>query len=335
MRLLITGALGHIGSRLIRDLPHALPGVEVVIVDDLSSQRYCSLFDLPPEGRYRFIEADVVTTDLLPILRGVDAVVHLAAITDAAHSFEIAERVRRVNLGGSANVARACAEVGCGLIFLSTTSVYGTQSEIVDEACPVADLRPQSPYAEAKLEAERLLAQLGDAKGLRFITCRFGTIFGTSIGMRFHTAINKFCWQAVMGQPITVWKTSLQQKRPYLDLGDAVRALLFVLRTGRCDNEIYNVVTANATVSEIVDMIRARIPETTVELVDSPIMNQLSYHVSAAKFEALGFEFLGSLQQGIVDTIALLGRASGISAPGGEPAGLSAVLPGPPARLHP
>ena len=63
--------------------------------------------------------------------------------------------------------------------------------------------------------------------GLRFITCRFGTIFGTSIGMRFHTAVNKFCWQAVIGQPITVWRTALHQYRPYLDLKDAVKAIVY------------------------------------------------------------------------------------------------------------
>ena len=63
------------------------------------------------------------------------------------------------------------------------------------------------------------VAGASDAKkGLKGVSCRFGTIFGASPGMRFHTAVNKFCWQAVMGQPITVWSTAYDQKRPYLEV---------------------------------------------------------------------------------------------------------------------
>jgi len=49
MRLIVTGALGHIGSQLIREIPLVMPDVEVVMLDDLSTQRYCSLFNLPVE----------------------------------------------------------------------------------------------------------------------------------------------------------------------------------------------------------------------------------------------------------------------------------------------
>ena len=222
MKIVVTGALGHIGSRLIRELPAMFPEAEMVMLDNLLTQRYCSLFNLPASGQYRFLEDDVLTADLPSIFDGATAVVHLAAITDAANSFQIKEEVEQVNFNGTERVAQACRQVDCALVFPSTTSVYGSQAEEVDEDCPFSDLKPQSPYAEAKLKAERLLQNLGEEKDLKFVICRLGTIFGTSIGMRFHTAVNKFCWQAVMGQPLTVWKTALHQNRPYLDLGDAV-----------------------------------------------------------------------------------------------------------------
>jgi nucleoside-diphosphate-sugar epimerase len=47
--------------------------------------------------------------------------------------------------------------------------------------------------------------------------------------MRFHTAINKFCWQAVMGKPLTVWATAKNQERPYLALSDAIRAITYFM----------------------------------------------------------------------------------------------------------
>jgi nucleoside-diphosphate-sugar epimerase len=309
MRIVVTGALGHIGSQLIRDLPSTFAGAEIVMLDDLSTQRYCSLFDLPAEGRYRFIEADVLTADLASLFSGADAVVHLAAITDATSSFENQAKVEEVNFAGTQRVARACLDAGCALIFPSTTSVYGTQAEIVDEDCPAAELKPQSPYAESKLKAEGLLQSLGASEGLHFVICRFGTIFGASVGMRFHTAINKFCWQAVMGQPITVWRTALNQNRPYLELGDGIRSLKFILQKGLYDGNLYNVVTVNTSVKNIVDIIRTHIPDLEIQYIDTRIMNQLSYHVSNQLFRNLGFEFEGDLEKGIGETIQLLRNA--------------------------
>lgn len=307
MRIVVTGALGHIGSRLVRSLPSSFPGAEIVMVDDLSTQRYASLFDLPAEGRYRFVEADVLSTDLAGLVRGADVVVHLAAITNAAASFEIEAEVERVNLHGTELVARACLAAGAGVIFLSTTSVYGTQSGLVDENCPRDELKPQSPYAESKLRAEELLTDLGRS-GLRLATFRFGTIAGASVGMRFHTAVNRFCWQAVMGDPLTVWRAALDQKRPYLELGDAVRAIEFAIDRG-LDGRIYNVLTANATVREIVELVREAVPDLRVTEVDSPVMNQLSYEVDDTRFRSLGFRPHGDLRTAITETIRKLRMA--------------------------
>lgn len=309
MRIAVTGALGHIGSRLIRDLPAAFPGAEIIMIDNLAVQRYPSLFNLPATARYHFIEGDVLTLNLAPLFTGADVVMHLAAITNAAGSFSIAEKVERENYEATRLVAEACAEAGTPLIHLSSTSVYGTQAEVVDEDCPESDLQPQSPYAETKIREENLLRDMF-RQGLKSVVCRFGTIFGVSPGMRFHTAVNRFCWQAVLGQPITVWTTAYDQKRPYLDLGDGVRAILRIMELGLYDGEIYNVLTHNRTVRQVVDAIRAHVPDLRVEFVDHKIMNQLSYDVSCAKFEAKGFAAKGDLAQGIAETIALLRGAN-------------------------
>ena len=305
-KIVVTGALGHIGSKLIRELPTMYPGAEIVMIDDFSVQRYCSLFNLPAEGRYRFVEGDVTKIDLRPLVEGADVVVHLAAITNAAGSFEIRDQIERNNYTATLKAAEACVAVGAPLFYASTTSVYGTQEKLVDEDCSESELQPQSPYAETKLKEERLLATMGAAQGLQFLICRFGTIFGTSPGMRFHTAVNKFCWQAAMGQPITVWRTAYDQKRPYLDLCDAARAIAFVIQEDLFDGRVYNVLTANVTVRQIVDLIREFVPDLEVQFVDSRIMNQLSYEVSCDRF-------VGNLRRGIAETIGLLRQANSLS----------------------
>ena len=162
MKLVVTGALGHIGSRLIHAL---LPDEyrEVVLVDDLATQRQNVLFNLAGGIRWRFIEADVTsaTARLDEIFAGAHAVVHLAAMTNAEASFDMKARVERVNYEGTERVARACVAAGCRLLFASTTSIYGVSSGVVSEDCPPEQLKPQSPYAESKLRAEQMLADLG------------------------------------------------------------------------------------------------------------------------------------------------------------------------------
>lgn len=305
-KIVVCGALGHIGSRFIRTLPDQYPGVEIVMLDNLSAQRYVSLYNLPTHGRYRFHELDVLQADLAPLFEGADVVLQFAAITNAAGSFDMRDKVEKENFTATERIANACLKVGARLINLSSTSVYGTQKEIVDEDCGKEDLAPQSPYAETKLKEEDLLVRLAREQGLRFVTCRFGTIFGVSPGMRFHTAVNKFCWQAVTGQPITVWRTALHQVRPYLDLEDAMAALHFIIRGDHFDTRTYNVLTLNATVNDILDAIRVHVPAIEVSYVDTQIMNQLSYHVANQRFRDLGFEFHGDLKRGIADTMMLL-----------------------------
>jgi nucleoside-diphosphate-sugar epimerase len=113
-----------------------------------------------------------------------------------------------------------------------------------------------------------------------------------------------------MGESITVWSTAYDQNRPYLDLNDAAQALAFIIRKDLFNGSIYNVLTYNATVRQVVETIREFVPTLKLSFVESEIMNQLSYQVSCEKFKAEGFSFSGNLQRGIGDTINLLRNAN-------------------------
>jgi UDP-glucose 4-epimerase len=310
MKILVTGALGHIGSSIIREIPASFVDVEIIMLDNMRTQRYCSLFNLPKGVKYKFIQDDIRTIDLYSLLKNVDIVIHLAAITDASNSFEIADEIEDNNFNATKRIAGQCAELGVKLIVISSTSVYGTQSSLVDESCGEGSLNPQSPYATVKLKEEKLVQQLVRQKGLKAVICRFGTIFGPSSGMRFHTAVNKFCWQAVLGHPLSIWETAFDQKRPYLDLSDACRAIIHIIKKELFNGELYNVLTVNATVRDIVSVIKETIPRVNLAFINSPIMNQLSYEVSSQKFQSTGFIPEGSLQLTIEKEIKMLINAN-------------------------
>ena len=282
------------------------------MIDNMMTQRFPSLFNLPPHANYRFIEGDVNQMNLRSVFVDADVVIHLAAITDAAGSIDKAEELEANNFQSTYRVAEACIETDASLIAISSTSVYGTQNDKVDENCLESELQPQSPYATTKLKEEELISKLSKERGLKSIHCRFGTIFGASPGMRFHTAVNKFCWQAVMNQPITVWSTAYDQKRPYLDLLDASRAIAFIIKNNIFDGRIYNVLTSNCTVREVVDIIKELVPNLEIEFVDNRIMNQLSYEVMCDRFKSKGFVSSGSMTRGVLETIDILKQSNNL-----------------------
>src|SRR3989338_11455145 len=81
-KILITGALGHIGASLIRNINNNLAS-EVILLDNLESRRFPSLYNLPKKKyKYRFIRDDILTADFDKYLKGVSIVIHLAAITE-------------------------------------------------------------------------------------------------------------------------------------------------------------------------------------------------------------------------------------------------------------
>jgi nucleoside-diphosphate-sugar epimerase len=307
MKVIITGALGHIGSKLIRTFQKKFENIELVMVDDLSTQRYCSLFNLPKEVRYTFIEKKVSDVDWGNVLKSADVTIHLAALTDATGTADRPQLVHDNNFESTKVLADSCLKEGVPIIFPSSTSVYGSQAELVDEDCQY--LQPQSPYAACKIKEEQYLKNLFKS-GLKGTIFRLGTIYGISPGMRFHTAVNKFCWQSVMNQPITVWETAFNQKRPYLSLGDCCRSIVWLIQNKLYSGEIFNIVTNNCTVEEVLVIIQKFVSNTEIQFVKHKIMNQLSYEVDAEKIKKTGFYFKGKLEKEIEETIQLLKQSS-------------------------
>ena len=178
MRVVVTGATGNVGTSVLAAL-RGDDGVESV----LGLARRVPRLDLP---KVEWARADVVSTDLEPLFRGADAVVHLAWLIQPSRDEGV---LRRVNVEGTARVFRAVAAARVpALIHASSVGAYspGPKNGRVDESWPVDGVRTSS-YSRHKAEVERLLDRFEqEHPEVRVVRMRPGLIFkrGAASGIR-------------------------------------------------------------------------------------------------------------------------------------------------------
>ncbi len=304
MNLLITGCCGHIGSYLVNNIHKINKIKKTFVIDNFYSTQINSLFNTKKKNNIKFYNLDLTKKNSLRKFNKIDYVIHLASMTNAAGSFDKKNEMYKNNINCMKNIINFCKKKNAKLIHISSTSVYGKQTSLVDETCEKQFLKPQSPYADIKLIEEEMLKKA--SKKINYVTYRFGTISGISTGMRFHTAVNKFCLNASIGEPITVYKTALNQFRPYLSLKDAFKVFKFTINKDLFNNDIYNALSENCTVNQIIKKIRKFKKKIKIKFVYSEIMNQLSYHVDKKKLNKKGLQLKNKISDDIKDTIKML-----------------------------
>ncbi len=291
----MTGGAGYVGSALIGRLREAGHAVRVLDSFALSSPR--NLMGTP---EHEFVRADVRDAEAVErAMDGVDAVIHLAAITGARQSHDMRERVFDVNLAGTETVLDAAADTGVRkVVFASSCNVYGdTYAEDLDEA---AETSPANPYAESKLAAERAC----EDAGVPATSLRLATNFGYSPGVRFNLVVNSFAFRALNGEPLTVYGDG-DNWRPFMHVADTARAFARALDW---EPGVYNVGWENVRIEDV-----ARAVE---DAVDRPVERDYladrdpgpSYHVDFSEADAQGFEATRSLADGVADLVGRFER---------------------------
>lgn len=305
MKVLLTGVLGHIGSSLINDLINLKKIKTLYLVDCLEFNKINSIFNLYNKNKnIKFFDLDLSKKKNFLRLPKADVCIHLASFTNVLDSFSSKEKIYKNNFGMFCNIKSYCEKKNVKLIHISSTSVYGLNKGFLDES--FKDLKPESPYADIKLKEEILLNKIKNNNKLKYITLRFGTISGISKGMRFHTAVNKFCLASVLNNQISIWNNAINQYRPYLSLRDAKKVIIFILKKNFYNNNIYNVFTANLTVKNILRIIKKYIRNVKVISAASNFSKSLSYKLDKSKITKLGLNLNSKIEKDIKDTIKLI-----------------------------
>jgi nucleoside-diphosphate-sugar epimerase len=302
MNILITGGFGHLGSILVERFTNNKKVKKIFVIDNFLTQRFFSFIKIKKK-KIIFFDEDINHFSFKKIKKKIDYVIHLAAITNAEESIGKKKGIKKNNLNGTKKIVNFCKYKKSHLIFSSSTSVYGDQSKIINSNNNQNKnmINPQSPYAECKIFEEDYIKQ----KLKNFTILRLGTICGISTGIRFHTAVNKFCYQAALSKPITVWKKLYTKKRPYLVLSDFARLVEFIIIKKKTTG-IFDAVSENRSVIDIIKMIKIYKKNLKIKFVNTKILNQNSYIVIPDYFLNIGFKFKGKVKNEIKKTIGIL-----------------------------
>jgi nucleoside-diphosphate-sugar epimerase len=237
LRCVVTGAAGFIGSHVTDALlraGHSVVGVDCFTDYYPRAVKERNLAGARAAEGFTFVESDLRTADLVPLLAGADVVVHEAAMGGLRRSWEAFEEYESCNIRATHRLIVAALAAGVGhLVHASTSSVYGRNSE-GDEEAP---LRPDSPYGVTKLAAENLVLAYHRNFGLPVTVLRYFSIYGPR--QRPDMGYYLFIDRVLRGEPITIFGDGKQSRgNTYVD--DCVAATMAAVAHG-ASGEIFNV----------------------------------------------------------------------------------------------
>jgi nucleoside-diphosphate-sugar epimerase len=243
--VLVTGAGGFIGARVVRALADAGARVRALL-----GPPECAFAEPPPGVDRSF--ADIGDLEAIqPLTTGVEAVVHLAGPAGVAASFDNAALYARVHVGGTATVLEACRRAGVArLVYISSAEVYG-----MPLANPVAEsqrLQARSPYATAKIGAEHLVLACAGAFGFEAVILRPFSVYGP--GLKSQSLLGTLLRQARGGDALVV--ADLRPVRDYCYVDDVAAAILRACTTAAPAPATFNVGSgAGTSVAELATLV--------------------------------------------------------------------------------
>jgi nucleoside-diphosphate-sugar epimerase len=287
MRILVTGNMGYIGPVLVPMLRTSFEGAYVIGYDSgffghcLTSA--ATLPEVMVDAQY-FGDMRNIPDFLLD---GVDAVVHLAAISNDPMGNKFEQITEDINFRSSMKLAKSAIQKGAKrFVFASSCSMYGhTEGGPRKES---DELNPLTAYARSKVATEKELACL-DLNDVTVTSLRYSTACGMSDRLRLDLVLNDFVACAVASKKITVLSDG-SPWRPLIDVKDMSRAIIWALARDPMVAGPYLAVNVgsddrNYQVKDLAYAVAAALPGTLVSINTNAPPDRRSYRVDFSLFK--------------------------------------------------
>lgn len=292
VRIVITGNLGYVGPVLVRHLRDRLgPSAQLIGID---AGLFAHCLTTPPQDSLPETALDIqywrdvreVPPDLL---RGADAVVHLAAISNDPMGNRFEAVTDAINHRASVDMARTAAAAGVKtFVFASSCSVYGFAADGRPRA-ETDTLNPLTAYARSKIAAEESLRQ-GDFGALQVRCLRFATACGMSPRLRLDLVLNDFVACALATREITVLSDG-SPWRPLIDVRDMARAIEWAATASQEAGPFVAVNVGadewNYQVRDLAGAVAEAVPGTSVSINTNAPPDKRSYRVDFSLWRKL------------------------------------------------
>ncbi len=289
MKILVTGNMGYIGPSVVERLRDVYPDATLVGLDIGYFAHCLTAADTLPERRVdRQYFADIRKVEA-EVLQGVDAIVHLCAISNDPMGKAFEAVTEEINHLSSTRLARMAKEAGVSrFVFASSCSVYGCA-----EGGPRKEddpLNPLTAYARSKIDTENDLRELADEEFV--VTClRFATACGMSERLRLDLVVNDFVASAVADKRITILSDGTPW-RPLIHVRDMARAIEWAVGRAPSSGGTFLAVNAgsdtwNYQVRELAEAVAEQVPGASISVNQDAPPDKRSYRVDFSLFRSL------------------------------------------------
>jgi len=240
--VLVTGGAGFIGSHIAQNLCSL--EANVTILDDLSTG---SLDNIKPFCKnMKMVASDItIFKSCLKATKKQDIVFHTAAFISVPESVKHPKLCEKINVEGTKNLLEACRiNKVKTCIFSSSAAVYGERKE----ECKESDTpKPQSPYAQSKLDGEILCKEYAKNYGVNTASLRYFNVYGERQNPNgaYAGVAAKFKQNIINNETITIYGNG-KQKRDFINVSQVAMANLLIGSKAVLRGDIYNIATGKS-----------------------------------------------------------------------------------------